>query len=204
MLDVCKLFLLFVIISTIGWVIEELYALIRNHEKVNRGFLVGPLCPIYGICGMAFLLLDRFKDNIFVLFILSLLFVSVIEYLISFILEKALNIKLWDYERMNFKYQIRGRIALATLIPFGILGVLVTKYINPFIYSVLDSIDVNNIYIITLFIFIIFVIDFIFSVTILKALGKKEEFKYIDVTKYKSNEANKIIKDQVSKTIKKH
>ena len=87
MLEISKLFLIFIIASFIGWVIEEVYALFKNHEIVNRGFLVGPMCPIYGICVLFFILvLNNFKDNIILLFILSMILVSVIEYLISFIL----------------------------------------------------------------------------------------------------------------------
>lgn len=198
MLEFSKLWLIFIIASFVGWIIEELYALFKNHELVNRGFLVGPLCPIYGICVLFFILvLNSFKDNIVLLFIISTILVSVIEYLISLILDKALHIRLWDYEKMNFKYQINGRIAVATLIPFGLLGVATILYLYPAVSYILNLFDENFIYTTSLCVFIIFIVDFIFSVKILKEIGKSNNNRSIDVTKIKSKIANDKIKNKL-------
>ncbi len=69
---ITKLFITFIIYSFLGWSVEEFYALVITKNKTNRGFLVGPLCPVYGFTSIALiLLLDNFKDNLIVLFILS-------------------------------------------------------------------------------------------------------------------------------------
>ena len=95
MLVVAKYFLTFIIISFLGWCVEELFALVISKEKVNRGFLVGPLCPIYGFASIIMiLLLNRFKDNYIPLFIFSIIICAVFEYITSFFLEKVFKIKL--------------------------------------------------------------------------------------------------------------
>ena len=108
MLDIIiKYFLTFVIISFLGWSIEEFFSIFIAKEKMNRGFLVGPLCPIYGFASIIMIIsLTPFKDNLIILFLASIIICGVFEYISSFILEKVFNIKLWDYDKANFKYNI--------------------------------------------------------------------------------------------------
>ncbi len=124
--------LLFFIYSFLGWILEEIYAFYIHKKFINRGFLIGPLCPLYGIgCLSLTFILHRFSNNIFLLFILSMLICSIIEYLISYLLEKLFSLRWWDYS--NMKFNINGRICLETTILFGIIGILVVKIINPFL-----------------------------------------------------------------------
>lgn len=188
-----RLFLIFITFSFLGWCIEELYALFITKIKTNRGFLVGPLCPVYGFTSVfLILLLDRFKDNLIILFILSFIIAAIIEYLASYILEKIFNIKLWDYSK-DSKFEIHGRIALNTLIPFGILGIVVIKFINPFFQSILDNININILYIVSIIIIILLIIDIIFSVFVIKHTKGSG-----DITDKK----NQLVKKQIKKTTK--
>lgn len=144
-------FSLFIIYSFLGWFMEVIWTLITDKKLVNRGFLIGPYCPIYGVgCLLLIVFLDSFKDNIFTLFLMSIIVCSILEYFTSFIMEKLFNARWWDYS--DRKLNLNGRICVDTMIPFGILGVLVVYFLNPFLSNVVYF---NNIvFFIILFLFV--------------------------------------------------
>lgn len=206
MLEVCKYFLIFVIISFFGWCGEELFALIITKDKTNRGYMVGPFCPVYGFGGLLLLfILHFFGDNLITLFIASIISFAAIEYFASLFLEKVFNIKLWNYEDKDFKFNIQGRIALETLIPFGIIGTLAYLYIYPFLYNLITSLSNNSLYALSLVIFILGMIDFIYSTIVIIKIGKNNKSKNIDITNKKNEKVKKQLKDtndNVKKTLK--
>ena len=190
---IVKYFLTFIIISFLGWSIEEFYSFFIAKEKMNRGFLVGPLCPIYGFASIIMIgTLTPFKDNVFILFIMAIIICGLFEYISSWILERTLKIKLWDYDESNFKYSIKGRIALETLLPFGILGIVLVLLVNPFIQNILNSIDINILYVISIIIFIIGFIDLLFSIKVILDMDETSG----DITVKK----NKKVKQQLDDT----
>ena len=82
-----KYFLLFMMYSIVGWIMEVILALICHHKFINRGFLIGPYLPIYGVgCILMLLLLERFKDKPILLVILSMVICSLLEYITSYLL----------------------------------------------------------------------------------------------------------------------
>ena len=96
-------FLLFIIYSFSGWFIEVISKLIIDKKFVNRGFLIGPYCPIYGIgCMTMVILLTRYLDDIFTLFIMCILLFSILEYLTSYIMEKLFKARWGDYTHFKF------------------------------------------------------------------------------------------------------
>ena len=194
---ITKLFITFIIYSFMGWLVEEIYAIFITKNLTNRGFLVGPLCPIYGFTSVALiLLLNNFKDNIIVLFLLSVLIAAVIEYLTSWILEKFFNVKLWDYSN-DSKFELKGRIALFTLIPFGILGTVAILVVNPFIQNIINSININIIYNVSIVIIVLLLIDIVFSVFIIKKTSGTG-----DITDKKNEEVKKHLKKTTKKVQK--
>ena len=157
-----QFFSLFIIYSFIGWLMEVIWTFICDKKLVNRGFLIGPYCPIYGVgCLLLIILLDRFKGNVLVLFFMSIIVCSILEYFTSFFMEKLFNARWWDYS--NRKFNLNGRICAETMIPFGILGVIVVYFINPIL---------SNIVIFSDFIFycilFMFIIDFCVSYGIIE------------------------------------
>lgn len=176
--------LLFFIYSFIGWILEEIYAFYIHKKFINRGFLIGPLCPLYGIgCLALTFILHRFTNNIFLLFILSMLICSVIEYLISYLLEKLFSLRWWDYSNMKFNFN--GRICLETTILFGIIGILVVKFISPFLLNILTNINIKTVNIITLILVIIFTADLLISFYL--TLKIKDKNPKEDATEYIKN-----------------
>lgn len=202
MFEVCKYFMIFAIISFFGWCGEELFALLITKTKTNRGYLVGPFCPVYGFGGLILLyILHFFGDNVFVLFIACIISFAFIEYFGSFFLEKVFNIKLWNYKENEFKYSVHGRIALETLIPFGIIGTLAYLYIYPFFYNLINSMEPNLLYTISIIVFTLGMIDFVYSTIVIIKIGKNNNSD-IDITDKKNESVKKQLKD-TNETVKK-
>lgn len=164
-------FLLFFAYSVIGWVMEVLLKLIINKKFINRGFLIGPYCPIYGVGALlAISLLTKFLDSPIVVFALSMIICSLTEYFTSFVLEKLFHTSWWDYSDM--KFNINGRVCIEFMILFGIGCLLVLYIINPFIVSFLNKIPVNIINLTSIILFVIFIIDIIISLIIIIRFSK--------------------------------
>lgn len=105
----------------IGWLWEVGLHLVQAHRFVNRGTMYGPWIPIYGVGGVAMiLLLDRYKENKAKLFAMAIALCAVLEYLASFALDFLFNASYWNYKKMFMN--INGRICLAGLLAFGLGG----------------------------------------------------------------------------------
>ena len=156
------LFLLFVIYSFLGWVMEVIVVLPKEKKFVNRGFLIGPWCPIYGTgTVLMILLLDKYKQDIPALFVMATVVCSILEYLTSYVMEKVFNARWWDYS--DRKFNLEGRICLSNAMAFGILGFLVVKIITPALLNVINKMRLNAIYITAGIFWLVMFIDFILA-----------------------------------------
>lgn len=153
----------FIVYSFMGWIIEVLYAYKKQKKLVNRGFLIGPICPIYGYGAITMIsIFERYEGNILILFLLSTTIISFIEYVTGTILEGVFNKRYWNY--INDPFNIKGRVCLHFSLIWGFLAFLVIKYIHPFIEKVLYGISYNLIQYFTIIIFLILIMDFIYSI----------------------------------------
>lgn len=177
-------FMLFIIYSVGGWIMECTLGLIEKHKFVNRGFLIGPYCPIYGVGVVCVsLLLTRFSNNLFLLFLLSTIICGTLEYLTSYIMEKVFRARWWDYT--DRKFNINGRVCLETLIPFGIISVLIICYANPWIIGKLDMMPKDTLDIIAKIFAVVYLIDTCISFIIIlrfKNLTKSERDNTEEIT----------------------
>lgn len=165
-----KLFFIFLIYSFCGWLMEVIFKFIAFKKFVNRGFLIGPLCPIYGVAGIfAYLVLSMLSFDIVILFISSIVSFGLLEYFASWILEYLFHTRWWDYSHK--KFNINGRVCLRNLLFFGIIGCLGVYYMNPFISNLIDQFDVASIKAISSIIMIVLIIDFIASVKLVNKLS---------------------------------
>ena len=131
-----------IIYSFLGWVLESVYKSIYCKRLVNSGFLIGPLCPIYGFgAAIMYLCLNGLKENIVLLFFVSMILLSVWEYVAGLIMEKVFKTKYWDYSNNFLNFQ--GRICLKNSIFWGILGVGFTEFAHPIISNVVKQIPVE-------------------------------------------------------------
>lgn len=142
--------------------------LVMTKKIVNRGFLIGPYCPIYGFGALFIIIaLDKYKNDALVLFVMCVLSCGILEYMTSLVMEKIFKTRWWDYSKN--KFNINGRICLETLVLFGLGGLLISYFINPFIISILSLIPNIILNILTFIFFIIFVIDVIISCKIINS-----------------------------------
>ncbi len=160
-----NLFLLFFIYSFIGYIVESISVSIMEKKVVlNRGFLVGPYIPIFGYGSMAMILtLQKYKGDIIALFIMSMTVCLTIEYLCSLIAEKIFHLRWWDYS--DKKFNINGRICLKNGVLFGLAGVIVVEYLNPYLENLILLLPNNIMVIISIILSIIFYADTIVSGT---------------------------------------
>ena len=130
-LPFAQAFLIFIMFSVVGWVSEVLYVgIFHEHKFVNRGFLYGPLCPVYGFGGLVILILPAGLYTTWVpLFFSSMIMCTAVEYFVSWIMEKTFHARWWDYSR--YKFNINGRICLLNSVLFGFLGLGVIHFVYP-------------------------------------------------------------------------
>ena len=197
MLFVCKWFLCFIAYSVIGWIYESTICSINEKKLINRGFLNGPLCPVYG-CGalVVIFFLNNKTDDVFILFMSGAILTCIVEYLTSYILEKLFNAKWWDYS--DKKFNLNGRICLLGAAVFGILTVLVIKFIHPFIYKIISDFSPIALYITSFIIFIILISDIIFTVYHLLLLNGRLAEIQAKISDYK--EEQKLLGEKAKKT----
>lgn len=124
-----RLFLWFLLYSFIGWVYESILVSISERRPVNRGFLNGPICPIYGCGAVLAIALLHDLTNPILIFLISSFGASVLEYATSWGMEKLFHARWWDYS--HFRFNIQGRICLLGAIVFGFGGVAIVDVVQP-------------------------------------------------------------------------
>lgn len=132
-----KLIMYFLIYSFLGWLLETFYGILVLGHFVKRGFLFGPLCPIYGFGAVIFILIfDGLKGHNLKKFIISMIVFSLFEFVASWILEIVFHLRWWDYS--NAIFNIQGRICLSFSIVWGLSGIIFSNYLHPFIEKTIE------------------------------------------------------------------
>ncbi len=136
-MDINKYLLTYFFFSVLGWLWESVYCTAKERKWQNRGFLFGPLCPIYGfgsIIGLVYSDLNTLGiiDPLpwWKIFIAGFLISMILEYPTSYILEKRFHARWWDYS--NLPFNIGGRTSLITSMGFGIGAIVIVNYLIPF------------------------------------------------------------------------
>ena len=181
------IFLLFIFYSFLGWLMEVTCKLIQYKRFINRGFLMGPICPIYGHGAIIMLiLLKDFASNPFILFVMSMLVCTTLEYLTSYFMEKLFSARWWDYS--NKKFNINGRVCLRNTLCFGILAIVLVYFLNPFILTYIEKITEPFLSILFYTLLVVYIIDNIISYNIINNFSstiKKSNYDNTEeVTKY--------------------
>ena len=157
----------FFVYSFLGWLIETIYAIFVHGHFVKRGFLFGPLCPIYGF-GAVILIMATKKlyKKPFLKFLIATVAFTLFEYIVSFLLEMLFGLRWWDYP--NDFLNIQGRVSLPYSIFWGVIGLILLEKLHPYVQEKIQKItkgNTNNIQTITCIILICLIIaDTILSV----------------------------------------
>lgn len=164
----------FCIYSFLGWCVEEMYASFAYRRFTNRGFLNGPVCPIYGFgANIIILALTPLKKNIFVVYLASVLLTSTLEFFTGLILEKLFNQKWWDYT--DDKFNIMGYVCLNFSLLWGAACVFLMYVLQPISLKIYLHLTYRQIRILLATLFIIYVCDII--ATLVRLLKVEAQFK---------------------------
>ena len=122
--------LLFFFYCFCGWVWESCYVSAKQHHWVNRGFLHGPLLPIYGSGAIIILFVTLpVADNLWLVYILGLLAATALEYVVGAIMERLFKVRYWDYTKQPFN--LHGYICLTSSIAWGFFSILLVRFVHP-------------------------------------------------------------------------
>ena len=131
--------LYFFVYGFLGWCTEVIFAAFKQHRFVNRGFLNGPICPIYGV-GVTLVIacLEAFQSNLLLLYISSVILVTVVEGVTGWAMDKLFHNKWWDYSKLPFN--IGGYVCLLFSLIWGVACVFIVYFVHPLIHQVLSLI----------------------------------------------------------------
>ena len=164
-ISLIKLFLIFIIISFLGYILEVIVCSYNYKKLVNRGFFFGQYCPIYGLGGIIIIwCLNRYYEDPIVVFIMGTVLTSLIEYYTSYVLEKIFHNRWWDYS--NRPDNINGRICIGNSIFFGVGSLVIVYWLYPAILSLFNLFTDKTLIIIGSILLFIFLLDVIASFVI--------------------------------------
>ena len=133
-----KYALYFFLFAFLGWCLETIYCIIVLGHFTKRGFLFGPICPIYGYGALILIiLLSKYKNNLFKLFTYSAVVFSTFEYVASYVLEVLFDSYWWEYK--NDFWNLNGRIAIFYTLAWGFIAIIFIKLLFPFFKRTVDK-----------------------------------------------------------------
>lgn len=134
-----QLVLYFAVYSFIGWFCESVWCLVADKKWVNRGFLTGPFCPIYGFGAILILAVSLpLRGYPILVYLYATVAASLVEYFTGWLLETLFQMRWWDYSQRRFN--IKGRVCLGNSLLFGVMGLTVTYLIHPLVNRAVDVI----------------------------------------------------------------
>ncbi len=160
-MTVCNYFLWFLFYSLFGWTYESIYCSILGRKWINRGFLNGPICPIYGAGATLFLVALRWLHNPILIFFAGMISASALEYATSWALEKMFHTRWWEYD--DFFLNIHGRVCLLAGSVFGAFAVILIQWVHPWVEQVTYQIPETTRWMAAIFLFVILLADCIIT-----------------------------------------
>lgn len=163
--------LVFYLYCVLGWCFESTVVSVQQRHFVNRGFLRGPMLPIYGFGATILLHVSLpLYDKPAALFLASMAAATVFEYVVGVIMEKLFKVKYWDYSEHRFQFQ--GRICLQSSLCWGFLGLILARVIHPPVEMVVAGLPFAALAIVDILLTILFAGDVVVSVRTALDLAK--------------------------------
>lgn len=137
--SVYELLMMFYLFAFAGWIYECTFVFLRDRKPINRGFLIGPVLPLYGFGAVAvYLLLRPFCGIPTLLYFMGMVVATVLEYVTGWVLERCFHTKWWDYSEEPYNFQ--GRVALIPSLFWGVLSLVMFDFLLPIANAVIESI----------------------------------------------------------------
>lgn len=149
----------FLIYCFIGWCYESLYVSIRHKRWVNRGFMRGPLLPLYGSGAIVMLVVTiPFRDNLLLTYLAGCVGATALEYVTGVVMEALFKVRYWDYSTRKFNFQ--GHICLEATLAWGAFTILMTRFIHAPIEAFVLGLPQNLVSVVTVLISVLSIADF--------------------------------------------
>ena len=185
----------FFIFGFAGWCMEVILKYRQYHRFINRGFLTGPILPIYGFGVILITLvvgrLTSVESGVMTTFAISLVICGLVEYLTSFVLEKIFHARWWDYSQKPMN--LHGRVWIGNLVLFGLAGVAIIHIVNPVLFPALDRIPLNTRKVTAVVLLAIFAADLVISCFVLKLVKVGIDSSEADNTEEISREVRQLL-----------
>ena len=193
-----QLSLLFFLFSFLGWVMEVVLVSIEYRRLVNRGFLLGPWCPIYG-CGVTFVTivvggLLGYRGTWGDVFLAGFFLCGGLEYFTSWYLEKLFHARWWDYSKKPMN--LHGRVWIGNLILFGLASAIIVRVVDPFFFSWVSRIPLFVMAILVWTLWALFVCDCGLSFTVMNLLKKHIDTQKGDNTEEIAQAVRQVLRDK--------
>lgn len=158
--------------SFMGWVWESCYVSIKQKKLVNRGFVTGPVCTIYGVGAVSvYLILRPLDGNIVMLYFGGVVVATLLEYVTAVVMEKMFHTSWWDYSNNKFNFQ--GRICLGSSIVWGFFTLMMFEVLQPFVEMVVGLVSEEKGQEILTVVMLLYAADFGFAMSTAMQLGEK-------------------------------
>lgn len=182
----------------LGWCGEVAFAAVRHGKFVNRGFLNGPICPIYGFGVLIVTVVLRpISGNVLLLFLGSVVFTSLLEFVTGFILEHLFHEKWWDYSHVRFN--VKGYICLRFSLLWGVAATLIVLFVHPSIMWLVSKIPLELGIVLLCVLTAAFVADIVF--TLIGILGLPKRMKAIAEVENSLHKVSDDIGESVANTV---
>lgn len=194
----CRLVILFFIFSVVGWMIEVVLKYIQYRRFINRGFMIGPYCPIYG-CGVVAITVlvggaVGGNGSIGDIFLLGFAICGALEYFASWYMEKLFHARWWDYSTKPMN--LNGRIWIGNLLLFGIASVAVVRLIAPVYFRLIERLPFRWLYIFTACILFVMMSDFVASHILMNTVRCEIDAQEGDSTEEISKRIHALLKNR--------
>lgn len=182
-------FLYFSIYSFLGWICEVIYCSIPVKKFINRGFLNGPVCPVYGFGALFVIYIMEWLniDSPILIFIFGGVIASVIEFIADILLEYVFHTRLWNYS--NRKFNIKGRVCLLNSTLFATLSLVLLEIIHPLMVLFISKFSNLVIILVASLFLIIFIVDM--SLTVNEVINLNIALKNMNILEKLKKEFNK-------------
>lgn len=172
--DLYHIFAWLFLYSFLGWAWESCYVSVKERKLVNRGFVTGPVCTIYGVGAVSvYLILRPLEENLVLLYFGGVIVATALEYVTAIIMEKMFHTSWWDYSDKKFNF--RGRICLESSVLWGFFSIGMFRVLHPAVQWAAGLVDERTGKIILGVIMVLYVFDFTFAMITASQIGKKLE-----------------------------
>lgn len=195
---ICQLVILFFVFSVIGWCMEVILKYIQYHRFINRGFLIGPYCPIYGwgVVAVTVLVGGLFarEGTVGEIFLAGFVLCGMMEYFTSWYMEKRFHARWWDYSTKPMN--LHGRIWIGNLILFGAASVVIVLWIDPLFFGLVEKLSPFWLHLLAISIVVLMIGDHIASDVLMDIVRKEIDAQEGDNTEEITKQVRVLLQDR--------